>query len=148
MGFAFELGVRRTGTLQRLHAALIVFAAAGFALAGGLAPAPWPLAWWAAAVPACLAARRFGARGLAWGRLRVDAAGGGRWMHDGASAPAESEPVRIERWCATEGLVWLRFREAGGAGPRRDALIARDACDAAQWRGLRAWLVWLGRGPA
>lgn len=146
MSIAFQVHAVRTGAVRLLHAATLALAACGFALAAWIAPASRGGAWLAAGIAACWLAWRGGARGLSWGRLAVDAQGQGCWQPDGASA-ATARPARIECWCATERLVWLRWRDAGD-GRRRDTLIARDACDAGQWRSLRAWLCWLGRGPA
>ena len=147
MSFSFALSCAPSRGLRALHGATVGLAAAGFALAAWLAPQPWGIALAAAAVPACWLAWRHGARGLSWGRLAVDESGQARWQQAGAVPTRDPRPVRIERWCATEQLIWVRFCEAGRRR-HRDVLFARAGCDAGQWRGLRSWLAWLGRGSA
>lgn len=146
MSFAFRIDAVPTRGLRVLHAAMIALAVAGFGWAAWLASPPWSVVWLAAAVPACAAAWWRGMRGLSWGRLSVDERGQCRWLDPGEAPQEAGRPVRIERWCATERLAWLRLREARH-GRRHDVLLARDACVAAQWRSLRTWLTWLGRGP-
>ena len=145
MTFAFELRAASTFGVRAMHASTVTLAAAGFALAAWLAPPAWAGAWLVGGVAAGWAAWRYGGRRLSWGRLSIDETGGVRWQAQDDAAGQGARIVRIERWCATERLVWLRFAEAGEGG-RRDTLIARDACSAEQWRCLRAWLNWLGRG--
>ncbi|MCZ7558773.1 MAG: hypothetical protein M5U30_00895 [Burkholderiaceae bacterium] len=148
MTIAFELHAAPGDAVRLLRMGTVALAAGGFAIAAWLAPSQWAGALLMAAAPfACAAAWRRGGRRLAWGRLSVDPAGQGRWQaRDGQGAGA-AEPVRIERWCATERLVWIRF-SGEPAGRPRDTLIARGACEPAQWRSLRTWLAWLERGAA
>jgi len=145
MPFAFHLRAAPTVGVRTLHASTVILAATSFALAAWLAPPAWAGAWLVCGVAAGWAAWRYGGRRLSWGRLSVDETGGGCWQAQEDAAGEGARIVRIERWCATEHLVWLRFAEAGEGG-RRDTLIARDACSAEQWRRLRAWLTWLERG--
>jgi len=145
MSFSFHLRAAPTSGVRALHASTVTLAAAGFALAAWLGPPAWAGAWIGGGVAACWAAWRYGGRRLSWGRLIVDESGDGRWEAQDDAAAEGARTVRIERWCATERLVWLRLAETGDGG-RRDTLIARDACSAEQWRCLRAWLNWLGRG--
>lgn len=146
MSFAFGVDAAPTGGLRAIHAATVAIAGGGFALSAFLAPLPWGVALVAVGAPACLAAWRLGGRRLSWGCLSVDASGRASWRATGDGGPAGERAVRIERWCATEGLVWLRLREAAG-GRRHDVLLARRVGDDDRWRRLRTWLVWLGRGP-
>ena len=147
MSFAFALSCAPSRGLRALHAATVALAAAGFGLAAWLAPQPWAIALVMTGVPVCGLAWRRGARGLSWGRLAVDESGQARWQRAGAVPAQDPRPVRIERWCTTERLIWVRFCEVGQRR-RQDVLFARAGCDAGQWRGLRSWLIWLGRGPA
>lgn len=145
MSFAFHLRAAPSSGVRTLHACTASLAVAGFALAAWLAPPAWTGAWLGGGVAVGWVAWRYGGRRLSWGRLSIDETGGARWQAQDDAAGDGARIVRIERWCATERLVWLRFAEAGEGG-RRDTLIARDACSAEQWRCLRAWLNWLGRG--
>ncbi|GMV02582.1 MAG: hypothetical protein KJZ98_00990 [Burkholderiaceae bacterium] len=145
MTIAFELDASPGEVVRTLRGAVVALAGAGFALAAWLAPWPWSGAMLVAALPACALAWRYGGRRLAAGRLSVDAAGQCRWQTGTGQRADVAQPVRVERWYATERLVWIRFSE-NAAHRRRDTLIARDACGPAQWRSLRTWLTWLGRG--
>ncbi|MCL4184637.1 MAG: hypothetical protein KJ011_14435 [Burkholderiaceae bacterium] len=146
MSFAFDLQASPGPALRALRVVTVTLAAGGFALAAWLAPWPWGTALaLAAGVPACGLAWRRGARGLSWGRLVVDASGCTHWQVPDHGRTGPVRPVRIERWCATGSLVWLRLR--GDDHRCRDVLIARHDCDAQRWRCLQRWLRWLGRGP-
>jgi len=148
MTIAFELHAAPGDAVRVLRLATVALAVGGFAIAAWLAPSQWTRAFLLAAAPlACAAAWRRGGRRLAWGRLSVDAAGQGCWKARDRQEAGVAEPVRIERWCATERLVWIRFSGPAEGRPR-DTLIARGACEAAQWRSLRTWLAWLERGAA
>lgn len=145
MTIAFELHAAPGEALRALRMTVVALAAAGFALAAWLASSPWGGILLAVAPFACAAAWQRGGHGLARGRLSVDPAGQACWQApDGQGA---AQPVRIERWCVTERLVWIRF-STQLAGARRDTLVARGACEPAQWRSLRTWLAWLERGAA
>ncbi|HLS55962.1 MAG TPA: hypothetical protein VK052_07785 [Zeimonas sp.] len=144
MSFAFEIEAMPNRGLRVLHAGSVALAATGFGLAGWLAPPAWGLGLGAIGVPACWLAWRLGDRGLSFGRLAVDAHGDANWQ---PAASGGAQRVRIERWCTTERLAWVALR-ANGERRRRDVLFVRGACDARRWRSLRAWLIWLGRGPA
>lgn len=147
MTIAFELHVAPGEAVRVLRLSTVALAAGGFTLAAWLAASQWAGALLAAAPLACAVAWRRGGRRLAWGRLSVDPAGQGCWQARDGQEPGVAEPVRIERWCATERMVWIRF--AGqAAGRQRDTLIARGDCEPAQWRSLRTWLAWLERGAA
>lgn len=77
------------------------------------------------------------------GRLVVDAAGNAGWRPL-AGDPAVLEPVTVERWCVIGSFAWVALRFAGD-GRARDLLVLQGG-DEPAWRGLRAWLVWYGRG--
>ncbi len=145
MTIAFELHAAPGAVVRALRMAVVAPAAGGFALAAWLAPPPWPGVLLAAAPFACAAAWWRGGRRLAWGRLCVDPEGQARWQARGRPRAAES--VRIERWWASEHLVWIRF-SGRAAGVPHDLLLARGAFEPAQWRSLRTWLTWLERGAA
>ncbi len=168
MALSFDVEVAPTPAVRRLRALAAILCAAGFVHAGWLAGSPLgPLAAILGLAAGWLA-WRYGGRSLARGHLWVDDAGGARWSPGAPGAPrwADSDtaprssasaapateagvarPVRIERWWATESLVWIRL---GVAGERRgrDLVLARSGCDAARWRSLATWLAWLGRGGA
>jgi hypothetical protein len=147
MSFAFEIEATPNRELLVLHAGSVALAAAGFGLAGWLAPPALGLGLVAAGVPACWLAWHLGDRALSWGRLAVDEHGDASWHPAGSAGTAGAQRVRIERWCTTERLAWVEFR-ADGEHRRRDVLFVRAGCDAPRWRSLRTWLIWLGRGPA
>lgn len=153
MSFGFQLDVAPTRGLRLIQRALVVFAATGFAFAGTLAPAGPGAALYGIGALVCLLAWHRGLRRLSWGRLTVDAGGACNWADAHQSARATGQAgapacaARIERWRAGEMLVWMRLREPARRRAR-DVLLMRTAYDEEQWRRLRAWLAWLGRGPA
>ena len=147
MSFAFEIEAMPNRALRVLHAGSVALAAAGFGLAGWLAPPAWGLGLAAIGAPACWLAWQFGDGGLSFGRLAVDEHGDANWQPAGSTASGGARRVRIERWCTTERLAWVSLR-ADGERRRRDVLFVRGNRDARRWRSLRAWLIWLGRGPA
>ncbi|MBN9461788.1 MAG: hypothetical protein J0H00_11260 [Burkholderiales bacterium] len=145
MSLGFRIDVAPTRGLRLIQRALVAFAAAGFALAGALAAGGSGAALALAGLASCWLAWRAGVRGLSWGQLAVDEAGRAAWRGAGSGEPGS--PVEVERWHAGQALVWLRLREAGQRRARH-VLLLRAACGGEPWRRLRAWLVWLGRGPA
>ncbi|HEY0878575.1 MAG TPA: hypothetical protein VGE10_08990 [Zeimonas sp.] len=92
--------------------------------------------------------------GLTEGSLRIDEAGGVRWI-DAHDPDRCARPVRIERWNVLGPFAWLRLRFEDGAGAL-DVTFARrrartgDTGETGEddWRRLRAWLLWYGRGTA
>lgn len=118
-----------------------------------------------------LAQRRPGNRrrsGPVEGSLSIDEAGRASWA-DASDAACDARPVRIERWNVLGPFAWLRLRVDGepaafdvllarrpGRGARRRDREARlpgrdgpsDAAGENDWRRLRAWLLWYGRGAA
>ncbi|MBW7924029.1 MAG: hypothetical protein H3C59_04710 [Burkholderiaceae bacterium] len=157
MSFALRIESAPRALHGRLTAALAIFALAAtlFALVFG---EPAQRAAIALAALACLAIA-VGRRRLqksaapADGSLSIDEAGRASWVDSraGASSP---RPVRIERWNVFGRYAWLRLR-AQDERSAIDAMFVRgrsadDAGEAADagndWRRLRAWLLWYGRG--
>lgn len=115
------------------------------------------------------AQRRSGNRlrsGPVEGSLSIDEAGRASWT-DASDVARIAHPVRIERWNVLGPFAWLRLRVDGepaaldvllarraGGGARhqdREARLAgrdgtSDASGENDWRRLRAWLLWYGRG--
>lgn len=96
--------------------------------------------------------RRLPQRAAAAGSLHIDEAGRANWIDDGDPARA-ARPVRIERWNLLGAFAWLQLRR-DDAPEVLDVLMSRvpgqsDTPDTAaqdDWRRLRAWLLWYGRG--
>lgn len=76
------------------------------------------------------------------GRLLVDPAGEARWL--AARSAAAAVPLVPRQWQLGSGEVWLLARD--GEGARLHLRMGRCDCDEGQWRALRRWLVWSGRG--
>ncbi len=106
------------------------------------------------------------------GSLCIDDGGRARWIGtpgsaEDASAPssrssatprldgadAAARPVRIERWNVLGPFAWLRLRADDSREPI-DVLLAckgtgarkAGTADDDDWRRLRTWLLWYGRG--
>ena len=154
MSFALRIESAPRALHRRLTAALAIFALAAtlFALVFG---EPAQRAAIALAARGCLAiavARRRLAKsaGPADGSLRIDEAGRASWVDSraGASSP---RPVRIERWNVFGPYAWLRLR-AQDEPAAIDAMFVRGRSEGGaavagdDWRRLRAWLLWYGRG--
>lgn len=152
MSFALHIDSAPRALRRRLPVALAFFALAAslFALAGAEPAQRGAIALAALACFAlALGRRRFAkAGGPADGSLAIDEEGRASWIdaRDGGR-----RPVRVERWNVLGPFAWLRLRADGE--PAIDAMFARsrsrgEAADVAgnDWRRLRAWLIWYGRG--
>lgn len=170
MSFAVRLDSASQALHRRLRMALAAFALAASSFALAFAE-PAQRGWIALASLACfafafgrarLAARRhpgsrrgsrawLGAASPATGRLSIDDTGSASWTDGIEAAGGSARPVRIERWNLLGPFAWLRLRADGGR-EAIDVLLARRGAAAAQeeaaadWRRLRAWLLWYGRG--
>ena len=140
----FEIEARPTRGVRLLGRAMLAAGALGIVLAAWIA-AGHESGWYLIGFGALMlwAGWRHARFGLAWGVLRVDAAGRGWWS---ATVDGSFVPVSTERWSAGERLVWIRFR--GPDGRRQDLLLARGEVDDERWRRLASWLTWLRRGKA
>lgn len=174
MSFAVRLDSAPQRLHRRLRIALVAFAlaASSFALAfaepaarGWIALAA--LASFAVAFGRARPASNAGAGGRprrrlpAWiagtspagGTLWIDESGRASWSHVPGCAGDPPRPVRIERWNLIGPFAWLRLRAANAREPI-DVLIARKGAGTRKadiavdddWRRLRAWLLWYGRG--
>lgn len=169
MSFAVRLDSASQALHRRLRMALVAFALAASSFALAFAD-PAERGWIALAALACSAfafgRARLGARcpGLrrllgrwlvgaapATGKLSIDDTGNASWTDASDAADGAARPVRIERWNVLGPFAWLRLRDYGGRETvdvllaRRGAAVeAQDAVD--DWRRLRAWLLWYGRG--
>jgi len=138
---------------RRFRLALGAFALAASVFALVFADAP-QRAWIALAAILCLVAalaRAAVGAAPAQGRLAIDETGRACWS-DVPDRGRGARPVCIERWHLLGPLAWLRLRFEG-EGTRFDALLARPAAAPPRrgdgendWRRLRAWLLWYGRG--
>jgi len=170
--FAVRLDTAPPALQRRLWLTLGAFALAASTFALVFAEAS-QRGWIALAVAACFAAafarsgRRGFARRCAQGRLSIDEAGRAVWSHaserDGGLHERDGDmsrrtdrarrPVRIERWHVIGALAWLRLRFEDD-GRAFDVLLARPGFGRGtscldgenDWRRLRAWLLWYGRG--
>jgi len=154
LSFAVRIDSAPRALHRRLPRALALFAlgASLFALVFAEPAQRGPLALAALGCVAVAWGRRRLARGAesADGSLSIDEAGRASWIDSRAGAPAP-RPVRIERWNVLGPYAWLRLR-AQDEPAMIDVMFARvrrtgDADAAAgDWRRLRAWLLWYGRG--
>lgn len=174
MSFAVRIDSAPQALHRRLQIALVAFAIATSSFAFILAE-PAARGWIALAALVCFAvalgrwrlaekARRPGRprrRLPSWivgtspavGSLSIDDAGRASWTDAPDCTGGAARPVRIERWNLVGPFAWLRLRVSEGCEPI-DVLLARsgaDACKASpaiddDWRRLRAWLLWYGRG--
>jgi len=154
VAFALRIDSAPRALQRRLPALLAVFALAAslFAIAfadlsqrGALVLAS--LACFALALARCRRAKR---AGPLEGSLSIDEEGRAAWV-DAGTVAGEARPVCIERWNVLGPLAWLRLRFEGDP-VAADVMFARGDCGAAaergenEWRRLRAWLLWYGRG--
>lgn len=147
----FEIEIAQSLSVRALRWAILALGGAGLVLAAWLArdnDEGWLLLAFGALM--LWTGWRHGRLGLAWGTLRVDAAGAAAWKPDatrsGNHAPAAAMPVKVERWFAGERLAWLRLRTPDGQ--RHEILCGRGTIDGESWRRLASWLAWLQRGQA
>ncbi len=156
MSFALRLESAPLALQRRLPLALAAFALAASLLAIAFGE-PAQRGTIALASLACFVVafgrRRF-ARGTgpAAGSLRIDEQGGAQWT-DGSDPGHAPRAVRIERWNVLGACAWLRLRRDGErealdvmfVRPRiRPGAVGANGVD--DWRRLRAWLLWYGRG--
>jgi len=177
VSFAVQLASAPQALHRRLHAVLVGFALAASALALAFAE-PADRSWIALISFACFAialgrrrvaagrrpaerpkpSRRLsswiGGASPAAGRLSIDDAGRASWRDATDSSGDPARAVRVERWNVLGPLAWLRLR-ADGRRETIDVLFMRRSADAGtanavtdDWRRLRAWLLWYGRGGA
>ena len=175
MSFAVQLDSAPRALHWRLHLMLVGFALAASALALAFAE-PADRGWIALLSVACFAmtfgrrrlitgrrpaersvpSRRLhrwvGGASPAAGRLSIDDTGRASWRDADDSSGGPERVVRIERWNVLGPLAWLRLRADDGR-ETIDVLLTRrsagaDTANAAtdDWRRLRAWLLWYGRG--
>jgi len=154
VSFALRIDSAPRALQRRLPASLAAFALAAslFAIAfadlpqrGGLVLAS--LACFALALGRCRRAKRAGALE---GSLIIDENGRAAWIGVRGLA-GEPRPVRIERWNVFGPLAWLRLRFEGEPVAAHVMFArgnGRDGADRGEneWRRLRAWLLWYGRG--
>lgn len=175
MSFAVQLDSAPQALHRRLHAALVVFALAASTLALAFAE-PADRSWIALVSFASFAfafgrrrlasGRRFAERprplrrlrrwiggvSPAAGRLSIDDAGRASWRDAMHSSGGAVRAVRVERWNVLGPLAWLRLRADGGRETidvlfmRRSAGAGTTDAGTDDWRRLRAWLLWYGRG--
>ncbi|MCO5100139.1 MAG: hypothetical protein M9885_04450 [Burkholderiaceae bacterium] len=159
MAFALRIDSAPRALQRRLPALLAVFALAAtlFAIAfadpsrrGALVLAS--LACFAFALARC---RRTKRAGLLEGSLSIDEEGRAAWVDAFRTVAGEARPVRIERWNMLGPLAWLRLRFEGdpvaadvmfARGDRGGGGAAAAERGENEWRRLRAWLLWYGRG--
>lgn len=160
MSFALRIHSAPRALHRRLPMALAMFAlgASTFALVFAESEQRGTITLAALACLAVFLARRRLARGAgsADGSLSIDEAGRASWIDSRIGALA-SKPVRIERWSVFGPYAWLRLR-AQEESTTIDVMFARgrsqgeahrcvEGSDAGDdWRRLRAWLLWYGRG--
>ncbi len=164
LAFHVETGASRLVAALVIGAhALAIAGIAGAALASvseRSAPASVAIALLAALAGAAISmhARR-ALRAAARGTLVVDDQGAGAWCSGGAP----SRPIRVERFWCGERIAWLRISDAATSAAserargsdaearrparRIDLMLGRDRASEPTWRAMRAWLVWLERGP-
>jgi hypothetical protein len=147
----FEIAIAQSRAVPALRWAMLALGGAGLLLAAWLArdnQDGWVLL--AFGVLMLWVGWRHGRLGLAWGVLRVDAAGVARWTPTTArgahDAREDGMPATVERWFAGERLVWLRLRTSDGR--RHEILCGRGTIDDESWRRLASWLTWSRRGRA
>ncbi len=153
MSFALRIDSAPRALAQRLHVALAFFALFGSIFATAFAE-PEQRGAIVLASLACFAIaagrRRFSkTRGPADGSLAIDEQGRASWS-DARGGERGQRAVRIERWNVFGPLAWLRLRVAGESATI-DVMFSRFgaggiAADPDDWRRLRAWLLWYGRG--
>ncbi len=164
MSFALRIDSAPLALQRRLSVALGAFALAAslLAIVFGEASQRGAIALAALACFAVAFGRWRFARGAGWaaGSLSIDEHGAARWT-DADDPRCAPRPVRIERWNVLGGCAWLRLR-AEGEGEAREVMFVRrrtsrdgvaeangaEANGAEDWRRLRAWLLWYGRGAA
>ncbi len=156
MSFALRLDSAPLALQRRLPVALAAFALAAClpAIAYGEPAQRGTIALFSLACFAIAFGRRRFARGTgpAAGSLSIDEQGGAQWT-DGSDPGHAPRPVRIERWNVLGACAWLRLRP-DGAGEAVNVMFVRPrirhgavgASGADDWRRLRAWLLWYGRG--
>ncbi|MCD6680099.1 MAG: hypothetical protein LT102_05490 [Burkholderiaceae bacterium] len=151
MSFALRIDSAPRALHRRLVVALAIFA---------LGASVCALVFAEPAQRGVLALAALGCAAVAWGRqrlargaepaegsLHIDEAGRASWI-DSRARPLAPRPVRIERWNVLGPYAWLRLR-AQDEPKTIDVTFARlrragDTGD--DWRRLRAWLLWYGRG--
>jgi len=150
LSFALRIDSAPRALHRRLIIALALFA---------LGASSFALVFAEPAQRGALALAALGCAAIAWGRQRlargaqaaegslsIDEAGRANWVDSRARALAP-RPVRIERWNVLGPYAWLRLR-AQDEPQTIDAMFARvgGPGPSADWRRLRAWLLWYGRG--
>jgi len=152
LSFALRIDSAPRALHRRLAVALAIFA---------LGASVYALVLAEPAQRGVLALAALGCATVAWGRQRlargaepaegsldIDEAGRASWV-DARACTLAPRPVHIERWNVLGSYAWLRLR-AQDEKKSFDAVFARvDGPErAADWRRLRAWLLWYGRGKA